>query len=35
VLDATIEFSVAGGALVMTLPGNIDAGRANAPGKPA
>lgn len=35
VLDATVEFSVAGGALVMTLPGNIDAGRASAPGKPA
>ena len=35
VLDAAVEFSVAGGELVMTLPGNIDAGRANVPGKPA
>ncbi|MCK7577495.1 MAG: hypothetical protein MZV65_17955 [Chromatiales bacterium] len=34
VLDAVIEFDDASGALVITLPGNIHAGRANAPGKP-
>lgn len=35
VLDAAFEFDEASGALVITLPGNLDAGRANAPGQPA
>lgn len=34
VLDAAIEFSGASGELVITLPVNTDAGRANVAGKP-